>query len=311
MENRAHALAAGIFTLLLGISLAGAVWWFSGKREATSEYILYTSRNVTGLNPQAQVRYRGILSGKVQKITLDPKDPRLILVRIGIASAIPLTATTTAKINYQGVTGLAYVQIEDGDPSGAPLTALEGELPRIALKPSPLGQATDAAAEMLGQARELLTRLNALLSEQNVKRIDQTLVNLEGASGHLKATLKDAPQVMASLRQVLNETNIKRWQNILERIERASGEAAPLAADMRGLIANLQGLSQRLDSLSNETGAQLTAQTLPRLNQLLSDLAANSRQMTRLMEELESSPQSLIFGKPAPPPGPGEAGFSK
>ena len=32
MENRSHALIAGLFTLLLGISAIAALWWFSGKQ---------------------------------------------------------------------------------------------------------------------------------------------------------------------------------------------------------------------------------------------------------------------------------------
>ena len=38
--------------------------------------------SVSGLNTQAQVRFRGIRAGKVQDIELDPKDPRNILITI-------------------------------------------------------------------------------------------------------------------------------------------------------------------------------------------------------------------------------------
>lgn len=65
MESRAHALAAGIFTLLLGLATALVMFWFSGKREAANEYVLVTKGNVSGLNTQAQVRFRGMRAGKV------------------------------------------------------------------------------------------------------------------------------------------------------------------------------------------------------------------------------------------------------
>lgn len=84
MENRAHALAAGIFVLLLGLCVALAAWWFAGKRESSREILLVTQRNVTGLNPQSQVRFRGIRAGKVVDIALDPQDRRSILVRISV-----------------------------------------------------------------------------------------------------------------------------------------------------------------------------------------------------------------------------------
>ena len=65
MENRSHALVAGLFALILGLSAVSALWWFGGKREATNQYVVLTKKNITGLNLQAQVRYRGIRVGKV------------------------------------------------------------------------------------------------------------------------------------------------------------------------------------------------------------------------------------------------------
>ena len=136
MENRSHALAAGIFTILLGICAAVAIWWLGQSDESTTSYVLETRRNVTGLNLQAQVRYRGIRAGKVTAIEPDEADPRVILVRINLSSRFKLTKGSTAQLGYQGVTGLAYVQIEDDGSSAEPLSGKDGESPRIALKPT-------------------------------------------------------------------------------------------------------------------------------------------------------------------------------
>lgn len=310
MENRAHALAAGLFTLLLGLASVAAVWWLSGKREAVNEYLLVTQGSITGLNPQAQVRFRGIRAGKVLDIDLDPKDPRNILIRINVDADLPVTDATTARLNYQGVTGLAYVQLEDSGEGGERLKGKGEELPRIALEPSAMESLTSAALEMVEQLRRVAERTNAVLSERNVERLGRTLEHLEGASAGLNRTLQDAPQVMAALKRALNEENLKRLANTLAQLERASGEAAPLAADLRLLVGNLQGLGQRLDALSGRAGGELLHTTLPRANLLLRELASNSRQMSRVLDQIEQSPNALIFGRGAPRPGPGEAGFS-
>jgi phospholipid/cholesterol/gamma-HCH transport system substrate-binding protein len=86
-------------------------------------------------------------------------------------------------------------------------------------------------------------------------------------------------------------------------MEKASGEVAPL-------IASLQGVSKKLDALLGETGGEITQTTLPRLNVLLQELSVNSRQMSRLLDQIEESPNMLIFGREARRPGPGEAGFA-
>ena len=81
MENRAYALAAGLFTLLLGIGVVAAALWFSGDTVENQEYLLVSRYPVSGLNAQAPVRYRGVTVGKVVDIRFDPLEPRTILVR--------------------------------------------------------------------------------------------------------------------------------------------------------------------------------------------------------------------------------------
>lgn len=310
MESRAHALAAGIFTLLLGLASALAVFWLSGQREATREYVLVTQKSVSGLNTQAQVRFRGLRAGKVRAIELDPKDPRNILITISIDAAMPVTKGTTARLNYQGVTGLASVLLEDKGDNPAPLAGNDDEPPRIALQPNFMDTLGENASELMLQVRQVAERTSALLSEQNVKRISQTLANVETASTGLSGSMKDLPQVMASLRQMLNDENMKRFGNTLANLEKVSGEAAPLAADLRQLVANLQGVTKKIDVLAGEAGGELAQTTLPRLNVLLQELSVNSRQMSRLLDQIEESPNMLIFGREARRPGPGEAGFA-
>ena len=303
MESRAHALAAGIFTLLLGLASALAVFWLSGQREATREYVLVTQKSVSGLNTQAQVRFRGLRAGKVRAIELDPNDPRNILITISLDASMPVTKGTTAKLNYQGVTGLASVLLEDKGENPEPLTGADGEPPRIALLPNFMDSLGDDAADLMAQMRQVAERTTALLSEQNVKRIGQTLANVETATAGLSGSMKDLPQVMASLKQALSEENMRRLSATMANMEKASGEVAPL-------IANLQGVSKKLDALLGETGGEITQTTLPRLNVLLQELSVNSRQMSRLLDQIEESPNMLIFGREARRPGPGEAGFA-
>jgi len=310
MESRAHALAAGIFTLLLSFAVVVAVWWLSGKREAVTEYLLVTQKNVNGLNPQAQVRFRGIRAGKVADIDVDEKDPRNILIRIKLDADMRVTRNTTARLGSQGLTGLGFVMLDDDGKSNELLEGENGEPPRIALTPSGMDNLTETAGDTMVQVRILAERANALLSEQNVNRLGRTLANVENASASLQETMRDSQQVMAALRQTLSDDNIKRIHAVLANVEKLSGEAAPLAVELRGLVSNLQGLSKRLELTMGEAGGELVNGTLPRTNQLLQELSRNSRQLSHVLEEIERTPQMFIFGRAAPSPGPGEQGYS-
>lgn len=305
MESRSHALVAGLFVLLLGLCAILTIWWFGGDREISRDILLVTQRSVSGLNSQALVRFRGIRAGKVKEIGLDPDDGRNILVRISIDASLPVTRATTAQLNYQGVTGLAYVQLEDSGTSRELLVAEGQALPRIALKPTLFDTLGERANDIVAQVGELAVRLNRVLDEKNSRHLSQTLENLAIASDGLR----QMPQVMAAVRETLSDTHLKRLGAILAHLEKTAGQAAPLTVEMRGLVVSMQALSKRLEEISGAVGDDLTGVTLPRFNLMVEELRTNSRQLTRILGKFEDAPQSLIFGRSAPLPGPGEAGF--
>jgi phospholipid/cholesterol/gamma-HCH transport system substrate-binding protein len=308
MENRSHALIAGLFTLVLALAAVLAVWWFSGSREEMRTYLLETRGNLTGLNLQAQVRYRGIRAGKVVSVRPDPTDPAVLLVEITVGQQYPVTDRTVAKLNQQGITGLAYVMLEEGkEGTGAPLVSKDGQPSRIAIQPGMLDSLSSKAGDIAGQVAELSSRLNRLLDERNLNNAATTLENLSAAS----EGLKELPAVVASLRAAVSEENLARLRGALANVEQAAGHAAPLAQEVRQLVQTLTGLTQKIDRAVGEaerTGTRLNADTLPRAEALADELAAATRRLDRLLQTIERSPQSLIFGKPPVGPGPGETG---
>lgn len=306
MENRSHALAAGIFTILLGIAAAVALWWLGQTRDSSATYILETRGNVTGLNVQAQVRYRGIRAGKVESIEQDDADPRMILVRINIDKRFKLTRGSSAQLGYQGVTGLAYVQIEDDGSSIEPLTTKAGEIPRLALRPGLFDKLGQKAGDIVDQISASSLRLSKLLDDKNVQNLTRALENVAAASDGLR----EMPAILASMREALSENNMRSLRQILAHVEKTAGESAPLTAEIRELVKSMSTLSRRFEHLTGSAGDELTSATLPRANALMRELAANSRQLSRVLEGLESNPQMLIFGRGAAAPGPGESGFS-
>jgi phospholipid/cholesterol/gamma-HCH transport system substrate-binding protein len=310
MENRAHALAAGIFIVCALLSAAVAVWWMSGRREITAEYILVSGRSLTGLNPQATVRFRGVRAGKVQDISVDPADRRKILVRISVTEGFPIMKSTRAQLNYQGVTGIAFVQLDDDGSSNEPLAGAGGELARIPLEESDLESLSNGARDVMKQSAILVGKLNAALDGVALSHVGTTLASLDSAAKKLDESMKTLPQVMAGLQRVVSDPNVKRLQSTLANLERATGHAAPALENLRTLLASLQSLGQRVDALSAVAGSELASDTLPRVNGLIADLSATSRGLRRVLSELENSPQSLVFGAPAATPGPGESGFN-
>ena len=308
MENKAHALAAGLFTLLLGIGVLLAAMWFSGETYEKAYYVLESKYPVTGLNEQAYVRYRGVDIGKVTDIRFDPQSSGIILIDIAIQSDMALTRSTFAELRYQGVTGLSYVQLDDPRTSTEvlPPAGYEGST-RIPVRESLFSSLADASQQVLADARELMKRMNTLLDDENQAQIRRVMRNVETATremGELAQTMKPAAKsseaLVADARRTFQQadkllaelsTTNRDLAKRLDAIERAAGSAEKAGDSVAALV----------DSVAIET--------LPRINSLADELARTSRSLDRLATSLKDQPQSVVFGRKPGTPGPGEAGF--
>ena len=310
MESRSYALLTGLFTILLGIALAAAFVWFRGDTKGYNDYLVVSKFPVNGLNRQAAVRFRGVEIGKVDDISLDPRDSKNILVRVLLDDSVPITHGTFAQLGYQGLTGIAYVVLDDDGSNPAPLQTAAGEIPRIEVRGNVFDDLAQSSKALLQQAAELLDRLNKIASETNISRIDHTLANFEKASAELEPALRAIPQVTERAKKFLGEDNQQSLRRSLANIEQATDSVVPVVEDSRKVLANMRQLSDKLDKLSTEISSEITDGTLPKINELVEQLGQDTQDFHRLMLQMEREPQSLVFGRQRPQPGPGEPGFN-
>lgn len=310
MENRAHAFAAGLFALLLGAGVVFTVWWFSQAREATREIVLVARGDINGLSEQSRVRFRGLAVGTVQAVRIDPTDPGNLLVHVRVSTEVPITRGTTASLGTMGVTGLAFVQLDDRGHDPAPLADDASAPPRIALQPGLIDELGQRALGALEQLRVLGERLNAVLDEDSGARLRNTLLSLESAAAGLDSGMAELPATLAALRSLLSEHNLARVSSLLTRADRAAGDVQPALADLRRLMQRLDQVAVHLDEAATATAAGLAGDTLPQLDTLLRELVGTARRLGRFAEEIESTPQILLTGRAAAAPGPGEPGFA-
>ncbi|MDD2742310.1 MAG: MlaD family protein [Rhodocyclaceae bacterium] len=303
MENKSHAFFAGIFALALGAAVILSVFWLGGGREEMQHYVVVTKQNIGGLNPQAQVRYRGIRVGKVSDIRLDPDDFSNTLVSIEISNDVPLTTGTVARLNYQGITGLSHILLLESGKDNQPLKTSANDPARITMIPSLLEELGENGMATLNQARQLMASTNDVLNEENRRHLAATLKNLERATANLTPALENINGTLGQMRKLLDDQNIRK-------LSVAAAEVGPLLSESRILIGKMQSATEKFDVAVGEASASGTSALMPRLNELAIDFSLTSRQLSRVLRILEDTPQGLVFGAPALPPGPGEPGFS-
>jgi phospholipid/cholesterol/gamma-HCH transport system substrate-binding protein len=266
---------------------------------------------VNGLYPQAAVRFRGVEIGKVEKVALDPKDPRNVLIRISVERGVRITKGTFAQLGYQGVTGIAHVLLDDEGNDPSPLPRPPDGLPVIVVHGSVFDDLVESGKILLKQASTLLDGLNAVVGEENQVRLQTSLENIERASAQLEPALRAIPQITKRVDEVLGEENQQSLRRSLGNLEQATGAFVPLAQDSREVLANIRSLSEKLDRISDELSAEVSGNTLPKINDLIDQLDRDSRDFRRLVLQIEREPQSLVFGRRPVQPGPGEPGFKE
>lgn len=307
MENRSHALMTGFFTIALLVAAVLAGLWFNRDRSEKVPYEIVTTQSIPGLNPQATVRYRGLEVGRVDDIIFDPRVTGQILIKLSVDSGSPITTTTFASLGYQGVTGIAFIQLDD-DRTGSPLVHSEPDRPaRIPLRPGLLDQLEKRGLAILEKTEHITASIDKLMSPENQQTIIGAFDNIGKAAAAYGALPAKIEPTLARLPALANKldglaTSATSMTQNFDRL--ATGLQAP-----DGPIARLNTTVDRVGTSLEGVTSDLELQTLPHITEMTDEAKTSLRAIKRTANSLSDRPQSLLFGSPDLQPGPGEPGF--
>ncbi len=328
MQSKVNYALVGLFVILLGSGLLGAVFWLTlgGDSKTYDRYRVYFRESVAGLNPKATVRYRGVQVGQVEWIRLDPNNPDQVDVVLNIERGTPIRRDTIATLSTRGLTGVASVELSGGGGQSPPLEKDAGQdLPVIQAGPSLVARLDDAFNNILTNVNNLSNRLERLLGDENQQALTQTLQHVSVVTGAV-ADRAD------SLRQTL--TNVETFTGVLagraERLGQALDQLATtleksgeLNGQLRATLSDFRAGAQAVRNTAeafNQTSLDLSGlakdgqrqlqrlgqTTVPELNELLARAGEMVATLQQLAGLLEQNPRALLLGRPSGRPGPGE-----
>ena len=304
MENKAHALIAGAFVVLVTALLALLAIWLTRDNTARNLYEMSTSETISGLQPQATVRYRGVAVGKVERIGFDEKVKGNVLIRVSIDEAAPVTRSTFATVASQGVTGLGFIQLDDDGGSSQRLVPNDDDPPRIPLKQGGIDKLLKQSEVIFNQAEQAATRINQLLSAQNEAAINTAVTQLAEAAGSINRVAKAMEPAVATLPALSSDA-----QAALRSVKTVTDEVGVTAQRLNEQGGALDRLKAGGEALA--AGVEtFSAATLPKLGEVADETARTMRQLRRTVNAVDDNPQALIFGNGPAVPGPGETGFN-
>lgn len=309
--------------LLLAAILIFTVLWLASGGTLQKKYDLYLAiveESVAGLNVNAPVKYNGVDVGKVKNIQLDPSNPERVQLIFAIERGTPIKVDTVAVLKTQGLTGIAYVELDGGAKNAAPLLAVgEDRYPVIQTKPSLSTRLENVLTTVLAKLDNTSSNIDSLLSNENRESFKSALTDIASVSRTIAARKADIDAGIANVARTADNTAraTQKLRPIIAKVE-------PLVDQLRVTITQINHSAAAIEKASDaaaiastsagktveSAGANFeryTQETLPEVQRLLGELNELSASLKRLTEQTERDPASLLRGRSTVPDGPGES----
>ena len=313
----------GAFVLLLGAILVVAMLWLVSGGNLQKKYDAYSAtveESVAGLNLNAPVKYSGVDIGKVKSIELDPTNPQRVQLILAIEHGTPIKIDTVAVLKTQGLTGIAYIEL-DGGAKNAPIlvATAQQKYPVIQTKPSLSTRLETVLTTVLAKLDNTTSNVDAMLSRENQVAFKNTLTDLATVAktvadrkAEIDASIVNAARAADSTARATQKLN-----PIMDKI-------SPVIDQLNVTIAQINRSATAIENAGNATASattsagktvtsvganidRFTVQTLPEVQRLLGELNALSTSLKSLIDQTERDPASLLRGKSPVAHGPGES----
>ena len=314
MTSKSGYMLVGAFVLVLAAAFIWGILWISagGTPQSLDRYVVYMTDSVSGLNVDAPLRYRGVDVGKVEQISIDPKDPQLIRLLLQVRQGTPVSEDTVATLEYQGLTGIASVNLSGGKSGSPPPQALPGEdYPIIQSRPSIFASLDTSLEALLKSLTETSASLNALLNEENRDNISRSIESVATLSDNFAKQSSHLETLIAHLEVTLANTSTASadFPKLVSEFTQSATAITRMADEIRGIGENLAAASASIEKTvdaSSDGVVDFARNTLPEISQMVYELRLASENLRRMSEALEQDPSLLMYGAPEPEPGPGE-----
>lgn len=302
METKANYVLIGAFTIVVTMFLLLFALWaakYSSEKDWT-QYAVVFEEPVTGLSEGSPVLYNGIAVGTIDSLRLAPNDPRRVIAIIRIQARTPVKTDTRAKISTPSLTAPPVIQLTGGSPQARMLTDVDrNEIPVIKAEASALQNIADTA-------NKLVARMDQLLSEENIRRISNSLASIEAMTGAIGDQGEDIRAMIVSARRSSEqlEKTLATTDDAVSDIDRELVQKLPaLINKLDGTLAKLDSAASGVDGIVNDNRAAISSFTNDGLGQLgptLVELRALVRDLRRISDRLDSGPTQYLLGRDAP-----------
>lgn len=302
METKAHHVLIGSFVLIISAAFISVVLWLS-KASIDSDYAYYEvvfNDEVSGLNPGSAVEYSGIKVGDVVNLRLDPNDPRVVRVRIRVATDTPVKDDTGARLGLANITGNALIRLYGGSPDSSPLKGNEKNPALIVADRSALNQLFANSESLLQDVNLFVQNINSMFSDENTQRVANTLRNVESLTSAMADREDDLQGIAEGLHQTIDESRksmaaLTRFAEQGQKLLNRHGDETFI--ELQNTLRAMKKGSKDLTRIMNENEESLeeSVRGLKEVGPAAQELQRTLRVINRIAERLEEEPGSFLL----------------
>ena len=296
MEHRANYALVGLFTLAVLAAAFGFVYWFKrlGDNGDQKTYRVVFAGSVSGLSKGSVVRFNGLRIGEVTEISILKSDPSKVEATIRVETSSPIKNDTRARLESQGLTGVASIQLSGGDARSPDLVSDDPKSPpTLFADRSDYQDILETVQRLSGKIDSVLTRADTLLGQsegsvlatvRNVEAFSKALAdNSSGVaaflanigdmgqrvgalSGRLERFVDTAEGLMRSLDQAALARTVTNIATFTDALAENKTNVSALIADASTLVKSLQTSGAKLDGALDEITKLAKALDAEKLN---------------------------------------------
>jgi phospholipid/cholesterol/gamma-HCH transport system substrate-binding protein len=286
METKANYVLIGAFTLAVIVGAFLFVLWLSGASKTAEHktYRIVFTGSVSGLSRGSAVLFNGLNVGSVRSIDFLEKDPSRVAALVDVAGRTPIKTDTKARLELQGLTGVAAIALTGGAESTPSLEpGADGAPPTINAEPSQLQNLLETVQRLSVRADDLIGKANKLIDE-NGPAITDTLANADTFS---KALADNSSGVNAALKGVadLGRTIAPLTNKLQSLSDDVDSLVKAVNVDqVRGIIDKAHDVANNVDAFS-----ATLARNSASVDSLLADTAALAKKLNQTAGQLDGA----------------------
>ncbi|MEO8559329.1 MAG: hypothetical protein ABI439_09725, partial [Rhodospirillales bacterium] len=235
----------------------------------------------------------------------------------------PIRENSYALFERPLVAGESFIQIvagPDGDPIKPRKAAGQEPYPEIAPGTTFLQATVTSAQEVLAKLGNTIDRINTILSDDNIKSINQTLSGLAALGSTLENSNADIRQAVAELPKTLAQvrTTMETLNRIGQTLDLTLADIGPqdeatkarlskmspselkqTLVSMRAAVENINKVADNVSKLVSDNRApirQFSEEGLSQFSQMIRELRALTANLNVISTRIERDPTGFVFG---------------